>query len=232
MTSTAVHFDEYMAKCPPMFLLEFSGDVESGVQVFDKYMADWSERFDKIPCASILGTADAGLAMDFTIHCHQSTPGLVDPELQCLHSFAASVEWLFVTGGFSNVTDIEELSTMGVKGSAKGLFQGLVLSSSDGKHHALHPRMCDISFCATFTLACGGVGTNADAGLNTNANKARTVVDRDWIHRLPPAAEPFMHDFVTSQYQWANVRCEVAEVMEMEGRLRNAIEWAGTRGRV
>ena len=228
MTSTAVHFDDYLGKCPPMYLLDFSGDVEAGVQVFDKHMADWSERFDKIPCASILGTADAGLAMDFTVHCLQSAPGLVDPELQCLHSFAASIEWLFVAGGFSNTTDIEELSTMGVKGSAKGLFQGLVLSSSDGKHHALHPRMMDIQLCATFTLACGGVGTNA----NANAKKARTVVDRDWIHRLPPATEPFMHDFASSPFQWANVRCEVAEVMEMEGRLRDAIEWAGARGLV
>ena len=130
--------------------------------MFDKYMADWSERFDKIPCASILGTADAGLALDFdAVHCHQSAPGLVDPELQCLHGFAASIEWLFVAGGFSNTTDIEELSTLGVKGNAKGLFQGVALSSSDGKHHARHPRKCDIQLCATFTLACGGVGANA-----------------------------------------------------------------------
>ena len=124
-----------------MYLLEFSGDVESGVQVLTKHMADWSERFDKIPCASILGTADAGLAMDFTIHCHQSTPGLVDPELQCLHSFAALVEWLFVAGGYFNITDIEELSTMGVKGNAKGLLEGLTRASSDGKHHGSHPRL-------------------------------------------------------------------------------------------
>ena len=42
-------------------------------------MADWSERFDKIPCASILGTADAGLAQDFAVHCFQSAATSKEP---------------------------------------------------------------------------------------------------------------------------------------------------------
>ena len=55
-----------------------------------------------------------------------------------------------------------------------------------------------------------------------------TPVDMSYIEVLPPPESTTLVDFQMGQMVWASARVMIGEVLELEGRTRDAILWART----
>jgi hypothetical protein len=49
--------------------------------------------------------------------------------------------------------------------------------------------------------------------------------DLSWLDDLPAAADPKLHDGGTAAYGFVNLRVQIAEVLEWQGRHKEAIRW-------
>ena len=60
------------------------------------------------------------------------------------------------------------------------------------------------------------------------SSDTETPVDTSYVEVLPPPDSTTLVDFQMGQMVWASARVMIGEVLELEGRTRDAILWAQT----
>ena len=83
--------------------------------------------------------------------------------------------------------------------------------SADGQHHMYNNASMKKHLCALLTLAA------ANSGRDVNAS---------WMDRVGPPEATELHDCCMSVMRYANTRTLIAEAMEQEGRLQDAVRMA------
>jgi hypothetical protein len=180
-------------------MAEYCGDVQQMVQLFEKQL-DGMREFVK------RGVPGLELPMYF----YQAANSIMSLELNALHPFGNEIAGLLELCE-GRCTDPSECE--GWYGSADwGAFTGRLgegRSSKDGLHHMmLKPRVIsDLQAVVSLCLASTG-----------NSN-----FDLTWIDILPAADDSKLHDGMMASYVILNTRVLIAEVLEWQGRYKEAI---------
>jgi hypothetical protein len=179
---------------------EHCGDVQQMVQLFEKQLGAVREFYKS-----------GAPGFEFAWYCGQDWfPGL---ELNALHPFGKEFMALLGACGVecTDPSDVEGWFESADWGAHRTQF-GEGVSSKDGLHHAqLKPTM--ISFVqARLSLSLASMG--------------RSNFDLSWLDHLPAADDPKLHDDLHCMVSHANTRVPIAEVLEVQGRHREAIRFA------
>ena len=180
-------------------LAEYCGDVQQMVQLFEKQL-DGLREFVK--------RGAPGMELPFyLLYVASSFPSL---ELNALHPFGNEVAGL-IESCEGRCTDPSECE--GWYGSADwGAFTGKNgegRSSKDGLHHMfLKPRIIsDLQAMLSLCLA----------------SKGTSNFDLSWLGSLPAADDSKLHDGSVPCFSMLNARVLIAEVLEWQGRVNEAI---------
>jgi hypothetical protein len=178
---------------------EYCGDVQQMVQLFEKQL-DGMREFVK---RGVPGLELSSYLMD-------PSSGFTSLELNALHPFGNDVAGL-IESCEGRCTDPSECE--GWYGSADWGWltgrHGKGLSSKDGLHHMyLKPRL--ISYLQAILSLC-------------LASKDTSNFDLSWLDNLPAADDSKLHDGMASCFTILHTRVLIAEVLEWQGRYKEAI---------
>jgi hypothetical protein len=180
-------------------LAEYCGDVQQMVQLFEKQL-DGMRKFIK------RGVPGMELP-SYVLYAPSSFTGL---ELNALHTFGNEVAGLLETCE-GRCTDPSECE--GWYGSADwGAFTGRVgegRSSKDGLHHFYLKPGTISNLQAIVSLCLASTGTSN--------------FDLTWLDNLPAADDSTLHDCMLACYTILNRIVLIAEVLEWQGRHKEAI---------
>jgi hypothetical protein len=194
-------FDSVMCFSPYVpAVAEHCGDVQQMVQLFEKQLGAVREFYKS-----------GAPGNEFAWYCgYGSFPGL---ELNALHPFGKEFVALLGACGVecTDPSDVE-----GWFGSADwGAHRARVGegdSSKDGLHHVMLKPTIISTVQARLSLSLASMG--------------RSNFDLSWLDHLPSADDPKLHDCLICMASHANARVLIAEVLEVQGRHREAIRCA------
>jgi hypothetical protein len=180
-------------------LAEYCGDVQQMVQLFEKQL-DGMRKFVKRGVPGI----------DLPYYFIQAVSSITGLELNALHPFGNEIAGLLETSE-GRCTDPSECE--GWYGSADwGAFTprlGEGRSSKDGLHHMFLKSGTVSNLQAIVSLCLASTGTSN--------------FDLTWLDSLPAADDSKLHDSCAACYSMLNTRMLIAEVLEWQGRHKEAI---------
>jgi hypothetical protein len=179
---------------------EHCGDVQQMVQLFEKQLGAMGEFFKR-------GVVN----MELRNYLCYAAPSFTGLELNALHPFGKELAGLLGSceGWCTDPSDCEEWIGSSAQWSAHRSRHGEGISSKDGLHHLyLKPTMI-VTVQAILSLSMASMG---------NCN-----FDLSWLDDLPAADDPKLHDGCTATYSFVNIRVQIAEVLEWQGRHKEAI---------
>jgi hypothetical protein len=179
-------------------IAEYCGNVQQMVQLFDKQQGDMEDFVKRgVPGVEIVSYCF------FAAHC------FVGSNFKALHPFSKDVAALFESceGRCTDPSDCEGWCES-VDFSAWVARYGDGYSSKDGLHHLLLKSYTVSIIQAALSLALASIGA--------------TNFDLSWLDSLPAPADPTLHDGLTYN-QFASLRVLIAEVLEWQGRYKEAI---------
>jgi hypothetical protein len=192
-------FDQSLYTVHARGVAEYCGDVQQMVRLFEKQLAGMREFVKR-------GVPGVELTYFFT-HLSSSIAGL---ELNALHPFGNEVAGL-IESCEGRCTDPSECE--GWYGSADwGAFTGKYgegRSSKDGLHHMFLKPWIISNLQAVLSLCLASRGTSN--------------FDLSWLDNLPAADDSKLHDCMLSCFSMLSVRVLIAEVLEWQGRVKEAI---------
>jgi hypothetical protein len=179
---------------------EHCGDVQQMVQLFEKQLGAMREFFKR----GVVG-------VDLAYYLCWVAPSFTDVELNVLHPFGKELAGLLGSceGRCTDPSDCEEWFRSSAQWSAHRSRHGKGTSSKDGLHHMLLKPTIIVTVQAMLSLSLASMG---------NCN-----FDLSWLDDLPAADDPKLHDGMTAGFAFANARVLIAEVLEWQGRHKEAI---------
>jgi hypothetical protein len=185
-------------------IAEYCGNVQQMVQLFNKQQGDMQEFVKRgVP----------GIELPF--YCHFAAPCYTGLDLNALHPFGKSVVALFASceGRCTNPSDCEEWYESAdfsawVQKNSRGH------SSKDGLHHAVLKPVVVHTIQAVLSLSLASIGASS--------------FDLSWLDSLPAPDDPKMHDCSSAASASADLRVLTAEVLEWQGRHKEAIRCVDT----
>jgi hypothetical protein len=200
--SKAIGFRFEMFLCFPLAqgVGEYCGDLQQMVQLFEKQLGAMREYYKR------------GVSGDevraYLFHVAPSFTGL---ELNALHPFGKELVGLLGSceGQCTDPSDCKEWVESSHQWSHHRSKYGEGISSKDGLHHMLLKPTVIATVQAVLSLSLASMG---------NGN-----FDLSWLDDLPAADDPKLHDGMVGGYTFANVRVLIAEVLEWQGRHKEAI---------
>jgi hypothetical protein len=193
-------FETFVAYPIAQGAAEHCGDVQQVVQLFQKQLGAMREFFKRGVVGEEIAFYLCFVAASFT-----------DLELNALHPFGKELAGLLGSceGRCTDPSGCEEWFESSAQWSAHRARQGEGASSKDGLHHMfLKPTMI-ATMQAILSLSLAATGS--------------CNFDLSWLDDLPAAVDPKLHDGCTAVYAFVNVRVLIAEVLEWQGRHKEAI---------
>jgi hypothetical protein len=197
-------FDIMLVYAYPQGAAEHCGDVQQMVQLFKKQLGGHRE--------FVKGGA-SGIELPLFLFWGIPAFGL---ELNVLHPFGEEVAALLESceGQFTDPDCCEGCyQSREWRGFVAQYGEGV--SSKDGLHHFLLKPTVISTLQATLSLSLASTGT-------TNSNLS-------WLDNLPSADDPKLHDGMLIAPGFANARTLIAEVLEWQGRHKEAIRCASSK---
>jgi hypothetical protein len=178
---------------------EYCGDVQQMVQIHEKQLGAMQSFIKR-------GVPGLELALHFFFVASSCT-GL---GLKALHPFGKGVLALMESceGRCSDPSECEEWYGSAEWGACCARF-GDGRSSKDGLHHMWLKPTVVTTLQAILSLCLASVGSSN--------------FDLTWLDNLPAADDSKLHDGVVAGHSFANVRVLIAEVLEWQGRHKEAI---------
>jgi hypothetical protein len=188
----------------PQGAAEHCGDVQHMVQLFEKQLGAMREYFKR----GVVGV-EIGFYLCFT------APSFTGLELNVLHPFGKELAGLLGSceGRCTDPSDCEEWFGSSAQWSAHRSRNGEGKSSKDGLHHMWPKPTIIATVQAILSLSLASMG---------NCN-----FDLSWLDDLPAADDPKLHCSLTAAYTFTNIRVLIAEVLEWQGRHKEAIRCEG-----
>jgi hypothetical protein len=184
----------------PQGAAEHCGDVQQMVQLFEKQLGVMREYYKR------------GLTGE-EVSCYLvwAAPSLTGLELNALHPFGKELVGLLGSceGRCTDPSDCEDWIESSHQWSVHRARWGEGISSKDGLHHLWPKPTVIASMQAVLSLSLASMG---------NCN-----FDVSWLDDLPAADDPKLHCSVSAVYSFANTRVLIAEVLEWQGRHKEAI---------
>jgi hypothetical protein len=179
---------------------EHCGDVQQMVQLYEKHLSD------------ILVFVRSGVPeYDVSFYCVVAASSCLGLELESLHPFGKGYGELF---GSWQYTDPSECETCydSAAWAAWRAYTGDGTSSKDGRHH-MHLKANIIWHNqAMLSLSLASMGTSS--------------FDLSWLDSLPASDDLQLFDCFAAHVSFSNTRVTIAEVLEWQGRHKEAISFA------
>jgi hypothetical protein len=140
-----------------------------------------------------------------------TAPSFTGLELNVLHPFGKELSGLLGSceGRCTDPSDCEEWFRSSDQWSAHRSRHGEGTSSKDGLHHMFLKPTVIATVQAMLSLSLASMG-----GCD---------FDLSWLDDLPAADDPKFHDGATAGYTFVNLRVLIVEVLEWQGRHKEAI---------
>jgi hypothetical protein len=186
---------------PLQGLPEYCGDVQQMVQLFEKQLGAVQDFVKRgVP------------GLELPLYCFWTTPSFTGSELNALHPFGKKLAALLGScdGRCTDPSDCEEWWGS-ADWSAWRAHHGEGTSSKDSLHHCFLKPTIISTLQAVLSLLLAFMG-DSSFGLS-------------WLDSLPAADDPTLHDSVSPAYSFTNVRVLIAEVLEWQGRHKEAIRY-------
>jgi hypothetical protein len=176
---------------------EHCGDVQQMVQLFEKNLGDMRD---------FVRSGVTGQECNY--YCMWVPSSFAGLELKGLHSFGKGLVALFRSWRCTDPTECEGFFESEAWLVSRARF-GKGHSSKDGLHHCwLKPTVVS---CLQVMLSL------------SLASMGSSDFDLSWLDGLPAADDPKLHDCFNALFNFANPRVAIAEVLEWQGRYKEAI---------
>jgi hypothetical protein len=176
---------------------EHCGDVQQMVQLYEKQLSDIGEFV-------ISGMSE----IDASFYCYFAASSFVGLELELLHPFGKGFVALFGSWQCFDPSGCEA-SFESAAWAALRARTGEGTSSKDGLHHLCLKSHAIWRNQAMLSLSLASMGTSS--------------FDLSWLNGLPASDDPKLFDCFTAHASFANTRVTIAEVLEWQGRYKEAI---------
>jgi hypothetical protein len=185
-------------------LPECCGDVQQMVQLFEKQLG---------AVQYFIKRGMPGIELPF--YCFWTASSFTGSELNALHPFCKKLAALLGScdGRCTDPSDCEEWWGS-AEWSALRAHYGEGTSSKDGLHHFVLKPTIISTLQAVLSLSL--------------ASMDKMNFDLRWLDNLPAADDPALHDSMISFHSFTNVRVLIAEVLEWQGRHKEAIRYTST----
>jgi hypothetical protein len=179
---------------------EYCGDVQQMVQLFETQLAAMREYFKR----GVVGE-------DLLYYMYLVSPSFTGLELNALHPFGKELAGLLGSceGRCTDPSDCQEWFGSSAQWSAHRSRYGEGISSKDGLHHLYLKPTIITAVQAMLSLSLASMG--------------KFDFDLSWLDDLPAADDPKLQCGSAAAYSFANARVLIAEVLEWQGRHKEAI---------
>jgi hypothetical protein len=176
---------------------EHCGDVQQMVQLYEKQLS------------AIGDFVSSGVSeVDASFYCHYAASSCLGLELESLYPFGKGFVALFGSWQCTDPSECEASYESAAWAAWRAAYGGGV-SSKDGLHH-LHLKTTIIwENQAMLSLSLASTGTSD--------------FDLSWLDSLPASDDPKLFDCMAAQISFTNTRVTIAEVLEWQGRHKEAI---------
>jgi hypothetical protein len=176
---------------------EHCGDVQQMVQLYEKQLSDIGDFVSS-------GVSE----FDASYYCYFAASSSLDLELKSLHPFGKAFVALFGSWQCTDPNECEA-SYESAPWAAFRAQYGEGTSSKDGLHHKELKSYIVWQNQAMLSLSLASTGTSS--------------FDLSWLNGLPASDDPKLFDCQAAGYGFANTRVTIAEVLEWQGRYKEAI---------
>jgi hypothetical protein len=176
---------------------EHCGDVQQMVQLYEKQLS------------GIRDFVSSGMSeIEASFHCYAAASSCLGLELESLHPFGKGLVALFGSWQCSDPSECEA-SYESAAWTVWRARHGEGTSSKDGLHHLFLKSHIVWQNQAMLSLSLASTGTSS--------------FDLSWLDDLPASNDPKLFDGFVAFYSFANTRVTIAEVLEWQGRHKEAI---------
>jgi hypothetical protein len=189
--------DNYL--CFPMArgVAEHCGDVQQMVQLYEKQLID------------VRDLVSSGVSeMEAPFYCVWAASSCLGRELESLHSFGKGFVALFGSWQCTGPSECEAFFESATW-AAHRAYLGVGLSSKDGLHHMFLKANIIWNNQAMLSLSLASTDISS--------------FDLSWLDGLPASDDPKLFDGYVAAYRFAITRVVIAEVLECQGRYKEAI---------
>jgi hypothetical protein len=185
--------------CWPMVrgVAEHCGDVQQMVELYEKQLSDVRE------------VVSSGVSeVEAFFYCVLAASSSLGLELESLHPFGKGVVALFGSWQCTDPSECEASFESAAWAAWRAYF-GVGISSKDGLHHMYLKANIIRQNQAMLSLSLGSTGTSS--------------FDLSWLDGLPASDDPKLFDSYAAGFSFANTRVMIVEVLEWQGRYKEAI---------
>jgi hypothetical protein len=176
---------------------EHCGDVQQMVQLYEKQLSNIGDSISS-------GVSEA----DASYYCKYTASSCLGLELESLHSFGKGVVALFGSWQCADPSECEAGFESAAWAAWRAQF-GRGISSKDGLHHMFLKAHIIWHNQAMLSLSLASMGTSG--------------FDLSWLDGLPASDDPKLFDGMAAHGSFTNTRVTIAEVLEGQGRHKEAI---------
>jgi hypothetical protein len=198
--------DLYLSKPHAQGTAECSGNVQQMVQLFEKQQGDMREFIKRgVP------------GLELPLYCMCTAFSFTGSDFKALHPFGKDLLTLFGSceGQCTDPSDCEGWYESADFSALVAQYPGY--SSKDGLHHMFLKSYFISTNEATLSLSLASIGASN--------------FDLSWLVSLPAPDDPTLHDGLTFQ-RFTNLRVLIAEVLEWQGRYKEAIRCANSHSSI
>jgi hypothetical protein len=176
---------------------EHCGDVQQMVQLYEKQLSDIGDFVSS-------GVSE----IDVSLYCTYAASSFLGLELESLHPFGKGFVALFGSWQCTDPSECEATFESAAWAAWRAQY-GRGTSSKDGLHHMFLKAKIIRNNQAMLSLSLASMGTSS--------------FDLSWLDGLPASDDPELFDGHAAGFSFANTRVMIAEVLEWQGRHKDAI---------
>jgi hypothetical protein len=194
---TGTRFDFYLINSMARGVAEHCGDVQQMIELYEKQLSDIRDFVSS-------GVSEA----EASWYCAYVPSSCLGLELESLHSFGKGIVALFGSWQCTDPSECEASFESAAWAAWRARY-GEGTSSKDGLHHMCLKSHTIWTNQAMLSLSLASTGTRS--------------FDLSWLDGLPACDHPKLFDCFAAAYSFANTRVMTAEVLEWQGRYKEAI---------
>jgi hypothetical protein len=189
--------DPYLFHPTARAVAEHCGDVQQMVELYEKQLSD------------IRDFVSSGVSeFDVSFYCALAASSCLGLELKSLRSFGKGFVALFGSWQCTDPSECEASIESAAWEAWRAHFGGGT-SSKDGLHHMMLRPNIIWQNQAMLSLSLAATGTRS--------------FNLSWLDGLPASDDPKLFDSYAAAFSFANMRVMIAEVLEWQGRYKEAI---------
>jgi hypothetical protein len=191
------NMDHYLYHPMARSVAEHCGDVQQMVELHEKQLSD------------VRDFVSSGVSeVEASFYCFWVPSSCLGLELESLHSFGKGFVALFGSWQCTDPSECEA-SFESAAWAAYRAHVGVRPPSKDGLHHLFLKANIIWQNQAMLSLSLASTGTSS--------------FDLSWFDGLPASDDPKLYDGYAASFGFANTRVMIAEVLEWQGRYKEAI---------